>query len=530
MKVNTKIPIVFEVVENYDSRFQKVKIWLMHLGENYNNSFFSEEVVIENLHTIRNTPILGFIEEGKLGKDFKGHEEVLVVKDGEVTTKYLGSAYGVIPESCNPRFEEKVGDDNVVRKYLVVDGLMWTKFDDSIEILNENESVSQSMELNDEFDGYWNEDKLFHFTKFKFEGACMLGKNVSPAMQRASVEKSFSVDFIGNQVREKIEEFNNYISNNFSEEVKNLTLEELLAKYSLTAEDLANKGISEKDFSIEDLEEKIKSEFEANENENLEGEEKQVDKPETVVDEPEADDNETVADDNVDEPDSLELGVDEPSPEFQKSVMEKFKKRFELSHSDIRWKIYDKLDSHMIQNSIGNENSWFYVDSVFETYLIVDNENGQFYRINYAIESDDVALGNIVEVFSSFLTSDEKGALALMRANLESYEKENSELKEFKKKIEFEAHSKKAEELFNQFGALEEEDLIELRAKISDYSLDELEAKTFEVLGRKMAKSKFAKKKQEPTSISIKFENIDKDKGFTSVDKFFTKHGVNPNQ
>lgn len=208
--VQKSIPVLFETVEQIDTRFQKVKIWLMHLGQNYNNSVFTKESVESALDTLKNTPILGYIEESKLGeKDFRGHEVEIVVEGGDLKAKYIGQAFGVIPENCNPRFEVKKGDYDNDLEYLVVDGLMWTKFEDGVNILNSHGEVAQSMELHDDYDGYWNEDGSFVFTRFSFYGACLLGQNILPAMQQASVEVSFAQNFkvYENEIARKLDEF-----------------------------------------------------------------------------------------------------------------------------------------------------------------------------------------------------------------------------------------------------------------------------------------------------------------------------------
>ena len=62
-----KLPIMFQKlqqydIENLDTRFLKVKIWIMHLGENYNGSYFDKEVVTDAIPSLANTPILCFIE------------------------------------------------------------------------------------------------------------------------------------------------------------------------------------------------------------------------------------------------------------------------------------------------------------------------------------------------------------------------------------------------------------------------------------------------------------------------------------
>lgn len=77
------LPITFEVNKEYqveDDRFISVTIDVLHTGENLNGSYFSKEVVEQNLHTLANMPIVGFIQSG-FEKDFKGHEYILTRTD-----------------------------------------------------------------------------------------------------------------------------------------------------------------------------------------------------------------------------------------------------------------------------------------------------------------------------------------------------------------------------------------------------------------------------------------------------------------
>jgi hypothetical protein len=132
------------------------------------------------------------------GKDFKGHEYIITRSNGEIKRKYIGSAYGMIPESCNPRWITKVCDDGQEREFLQVDGLLWTKFDDSSEILSKDLEKPHSMELSPtSIDGYEDEDGNFVFTKFSFDGCCILGEDCEPAMQNSNVEVQFTMsDFV----------------------------------------------------------------------------------------------------------------------------------------------------------------------------------------------------------------------------------------------------------------------------------------------------------------------------------------------
>jgi len=205
IKSRLSLPICFEVnneISNADERFINVTIDVLHTGLNFNGSIFDKEIVDENIETIKNTPILGFIsEDSYVGKDFKGHEYIITKTDKDgITRKYIGSAYGVVPESCNPRWITKMCDDGQEREFLQVDGLLWTKFNDATDIMLRDIEKSHSMELYPKnIDGYEDDDGNFIFTKFSFDGCCILGMSKDPAMINSTIEVQFTMsDFVKN--------------------------------------------------------------------------------------------------------------------------------------------------------------------------------------------------------------------------------------------------------------------------------------------------------------------------------------------
>ena len=200
---NISLPISFSVnneISDGNNRFVNVTIDVLHTGLNYNGSIFSKEVVDENIDTIKNTPILGFICKDSLeSKDFKGHEYIITKTDKDgITRKYIGSAYGVIPESCNPRWITKTTDTGIEREFLQVDGILWSKFKDATDIMLEDVEKPESMELYPyDIDGYEDEDGNFVFSRFSFDGCCILGTTVEPAMENAKIEVQFTMsDFV----------------------------------------------------------------------------------------------------------------------------------------------------------------------------------------------------------------------------------------------------------------------------------------------------------------------------------------------
>lgn len=190
-KPNLTIPVLFQRTGyTADNRFLRVKLWFMHTGDNFHGSHFTKEAIEAAIPTLANIPILGFIrDKGDGSQDFTGHELRLVIKrDGKPELVYYGSAYGVIPETNNARFETRLCDDGEEREFLVVDGLMWSKFKNATRILTADGVRPHSMELSEDYEGGFNDRGVFEFKRFAFEGACILGVDVEPAMINSTIE------------------------------------------------------------------------------------------------------------------------------------------------------------------------------------------------------------------------------------------------------------------------------------------------------------------------------------------------------
>lgn len=219
-KSKYSIPVLFEKIKDVgedDKRFTKVKIWLMHLGENFNGSCFDKDVVDKAIPTLGYIPIVGFMEENSLKEDdFSDHRYAIIKDNNGTKEKYLGVSYGVITSSKdnNAHYEERLCDDGQTRTFLVVEGLIWNMFEDSSNVMNRDFIKSHSMELlddDDSIDGYEDENNIFHFTKFSFRAACILGKDYEPAMINSTIEVQFTMkDFVKNiqsELNNKYSEF-----------------------------------------------------------------------------------------------------------------------------------------------------------------------------------------------------------------------------------------------------------------------------------------------------------------------------------
>lgn len=231
--MNQQYPISFSKKNEYetsDFRFIDVYIDVMHTGANLNKTSFTKNVINKAVPTIANMPILGYVvnELDDEDKDFKGHEHELRITDTDVKYLYAGQAYGVIPESCNPRWVIKDDGTGTEREYLRVDGLIWTKFGDPVDIFTRDVTKNHSVELTDMIYEAKRDDGITPVSSFKFDGCCILSTTdpkIQPAMTGSCVTANFSVDDITSQIRERLYEYQS-LQQNYSAKNENPSDEE----------------------------------------------------------------------------------------------------------------------------------------------------------------------------------------------------------------------------------------------------------------------------------------------------------------
>lgn len=430
-KVERKIPVMFQKLNDYDDRFMSVKIWLMHTGQNFNGSYFSKDVVQAAIPSLANTPILGYIIDDDGEPDFNEHKMVLSKNSkGRYELRYIGQAYGVIPETNNAQFETKVCDDGIEREFLTVEGLLWNKWDIPEEIMLRDLVKNQSMELDEDYEGYYdNNDKLFHFTKIKFFGACILGDDVSPAMKGADIEVNFSMqNDWQKEVQRNMEDFKalytGYQSSTMDNDINAKDKEDgnmkdklltILANYSLTEEAVIEKGISLADFdSEESFEAKVKEVF---------------------------------ALDTTDEQEPPAVVVVVANP-----------------------------DNDDAENGDGNEQEENEVNIV---------------AVSFTEDQVKELQDNLADISNKYATLQaEKDELSTQFSTLES---EVLELRQFKADKESQERQAQVEETFNQFAEqLSEDEMTLAREQFASLDVESLEKELFAMVGKKAAK--FSKK------------------------------------
>lgn len=171
--------------DKQSGNLEKVKIVVMHAGENFNKTFFSDDSVNDAEPTLKNVPILAYIRRDEDGnaEDFDQHNVITKLVPNangghDVVQYYLERPIGVIPETNNYRIEEIDGENHVV-----VDGYIWKSYaNEGYGIITESGEKGVSMEISIEDGKKDTQSGLYHINKYSYLGVTVLGDDMPPAM------------------------------------------------------------------------------------------------------------------------------------------------------------------------------------------------------------------------------------------------------------------------------------------------------------------------------------------------------------
>ena len=510
-QLSVQVPAYFEVSDEEDDTLLFCTVKLMHSGENRNHSNVTDEALTKAAKGLAYKPILANFmeytdeETGETLKDFTSHD--MVIND-DGTATYLEKQVGCFTAD-EPYFEV---EEETGHNFLYGICAIPREYTDTCSIIERKNGTKISVELavnSMEFDA---SKKVLNLTDVVILGATLLGKDpktlkdVGEGMKNARLDiadfstknNSIFADYKNQMIelQERLEKLetacfnkdqNNGQNNNAEEGGNNKDMDkfnELLSKYGKTAEDI--------DFEYEGLtDEELDAKFE-----EVFGEKK-----------PEEDDN---SDDNgsdgepsdegegsSDTEDDTDTGVKEDNACGGGSGSTKKKKKnaeepvedmvrtFTVSHEDIRYALYNLLDTVSM-----DDNDWYCITSVFDDYFVYESWNGgKIFGQKYTKENDNVAFdGDRYELFREYITADEKAQLDDMRSNYSSIVEELNTYKSAEvyadKMTVFE------DEAYADYLETDEFKALMSDESVNQYSKEELAEKADATLGKLVKKNK----------------------------------------
>lgn len=245
--IGVNFALKFENIEDINPSFAKARIGIAYAGRNRNKSCIKKNVFEEAVPSLFYCPVVGRYDPDK--DDFGGHDiRVVHNSDGDLEITNATVPFGVVFADDGVAWEEVTEADGTKREYLFCNVILW-KRQYGYERLASQDTWNQSMEIHvDQYvidsDGYCDIEKMY------FEALCILGNDVEPCFESASVQlaadaavSSYRLQFSAmlEELRE-IPEFKDMKFNfeggknelNFTEEIR----DQILAEFGLTLDAL----------------------------------------------------------------------------------------------------------------------------------------------------------------------------------------------------------------------------------------------------------------------------------------------------
>ena len=460
----------FESADNSKDGLLDVKLKSCHIDKNRNGSGISESVMNENKASFKGRPILASIIKTDTGEyEFHSHD-ITVDEDGN--WEYVEQPVGVISQLKDPYLEY---DEEQDKTYLMVEGHIFEDYSRASEILQRHKTCRCSVEIAVEEMSYNASEDYLSIDKFSFRGVTILGyeqdgeTEILEGMEGSRItidnfsEENNSMFSTNCQEKliETLEKLNNILSmftinNANQEEVSNEMghFDELLEKYGVERDaiDFEFEGLSD-----EELDTIFEEHF---------GKAEEVE--ETTDENAEEEFEEGSAEELTEEGTEEEVVEEESAEEEQEEG--NFVLQYELSHDDIRSAIYSLLGA---ESEEGYYYTWI-IEVYDDKFIYEDYMDNKFYRRGYSRDGDNISLGDdAVEVFSEWLSKDEKDALATLKA-------EYAILKKFRDDYDAAAIQAEKDEVFadETYSVLEGNDKFEqLKKDAGQFSVDEIKDK-----------------------------------------------------
>lgn len=515
---NISLPTHFEIGEvESDTRFQKVKIYIAHTGENLNNSIFSREVLEKMSPTLAHVPILGVIGKNANDEDdFRGHGKEVTWNGHDVEIKFKTNAYGFIGEDHNAHFETTGG-----KEWLVADGYLWTRFDEVMELFeNSNGSKGQSMEIIDT-DGYVDNQGRIVFEDGKFAGLCILGNDVPPAMTGSTI----STEFERNEIKETIKT----MMAEFSAQKGEVVLAENTKKNN--EEPIVTKDDEKHEDTVE------KSPAKTSSSEEPKSEDKGTDKG-TEHDETSEDDHAEMS--NEEPKDNAENGTDEDDEDFSCGGGSKSKKKKDFADdekdpedtedegseddekekgkSEFELSLRNKISA--VESAVDAATDYCAsVVDVFDTHAIIRSwgEEDKYYNYNYSLNADgSVKLGEYTEVVPTYLTLEEVAKVEAQRQEVAALQARLAELEQYQADIE---KDKKQKELDKSKSLMSKEAYESIQNNFSAMSFEDVQKEIALTLYKSGAN--FSANTENNKKVAVQAHNFSEDFGYGAANALF---------
>lgn len=477
----------FEKIQNLNPSFDIARVLIGYHGFNRNKCVIDKEVFDDAVPTLFNIPLVGrYIPEED---DFGSHDVIVVPKEnGGYSIENATVPFGVVPESAQVGWVTVTEDNGEEKEYMYVDCLIW-KRSYGYETLVSQKEWNQSMEIT-VTDYELDVNKFMVVKKMIFTALCILGNNVEPCFESASVQMSKNSEKTSfkNQFSLMVKDLKELIDTNSYKFEFDTSKEEggdcgLKLTNEIRDEILVNAGLTLDDINFEITEDMTREDFEAKIAEIKSSTDTSTD---GNPDETPSDNTDVTVTNTIDNPDD-----NTANPNTDTGIEAYEKGRFSATFLEMRRSLENALDP--IYEMVGDRcvsETYFWLCDFDKKYAYVEKsvyncETGEcergYGRFSYVFSEDskEATIGAFEEMVVKWLTLDED-------AKIEAARNELFELRDYKTNKLAEEHKAEVDAYISENFAkvAKTKEFSDLGNAIYELDMDALEEKLFALKGR----------------------------------------------
>lgn len=158
-----------------------IKVCYVSPLANRNDTVITYEVGKQLAATLPGAPIVGLFNTE--ANDFEEHSRRPVFREGMLELQDLTRPYGFVSPTDSPWYQDFM-EDGEVRTYLMCRGYLWTRqYEEAGLAVNKG----QSMEVANNYSGYYDADWCFIYTNAEIDKLTILGDNFEPCFEGACI-------------------------------------------------------------------------------------------------------------------------------------------------------------------------------------------------------------------------------------------------------------------------------------------------------------------------------------------------------
>lgn len=213
IRYESRIVVAPDSIKKLNEQFALADVRVCYDGDNRNYSSISKELIESKFYSMYGIPIVGeYITKDDGSEDFGTHGGRLIIDDKGMRFEETTKPYGFVTKEAaeNAKWVTMTEKDgHTTHDYIELKGcILWLGRYPELECVL-NEEHPQSMEITVK-DWKYRDDGYDEITDFVFSALCILGSDVTPCFESASIGRHYDLESVNDELAEMKSLYHSY--------------------------------------------------------------------------------------------------------------------------------------------------------------------------------------------------------------------------------------------------------------------------------------------------------------------------------